>query len=484
MRHRLSLLTCAVTLAAVSSADAAPTTPAQVGSAPGLRLTLSEPWTMSKVRPAGDVNLDGRTDLLISLYRSGSEAAVVVFGGRRTSPVNLNAIGADGYYLLNVANIVPGDDVNGDGRPDFFETRQLANGTISQAVIYGKSTTSTIDRRTLTTAQGAVYDPTRPAPNPWSENRVGDFNGDGIRDEILGASNAFYVAFGTATRPPSAAGPGFLIPYNGTSVPCKQFPTDPGDVAVLGDVTGDGKDDIGIRGTMARTDAPRQHKACVVKGRSATTDVDLSRLAATGNGFTVFLGEGRLVSVVGTYALSAGRIRGVGDVDGNGIADFAVETQPDARYLQHGLYVFPGGPRSADIDATRAGTPHLRLTTTQTFDDVMGIPDTTGDRRGELAVSVTPANTPPYGSSTPTYIVSGRPLTGVLALDALGSTAIKLLPTPNTIRRPDPNIPSWRAVQKAGDVDGDGKTDLAIYEATPTGPSQVETLHVLWGALR
>lgn len=482
--RRTLLLTGAITLAAATAASAAPTTPVQIGSAPGLRLTLSEPWTMSKVRPAGDVNLDGRTDLLISLYRPGSQAAVVVFGGRRTSPVNLNAIGQDGYYILNVANVVPGDDVNGDGRPDLFETNVLANGTSFQAVIYGKSTTSTIDRRTLTSAQGAVYDPTRPAPDPWNEDRVGDFNGDGIRDEIRPGSDAFHVAFGTATAPPSAAGPGFLIRYNGVNTPCKRSPTDPGDVSVLGDVTGDGKDDIGISGTYARTSEPRQHKACVVKGRSATTDVDLSRLAATGNGFTVFLGEGRLVSTVGPFALGAGRIRGAGDIDGNGVADFAVETLPEARYVQHGLYVFPGGPRSADIDATRAGTPHLRLTTTQTLDEIVALPDATGDGRGELAIGVKPVEAPPYRASTPTYIVSGRPLTGIVSLDALGSTAIKVLPTLNTIRQPSSDLFNWRAVQKVGDIDADGKTDLAIYEATPAGPSQVETLHVLYGALR
>lgn len=485
MLRRCCLLTAALALGSAAPAAAAPTPPVALDDAPALRLTLAEPWNVSSIRPAGDVSGDGRTDLLVVVDKPGYRAAVVVFGGRHASAVNLNAIGADGYYILNVQFIAPGDDVNGDGRPDFFDTRTAPDGTTTSVVIYGKGTTSTIDRRTLTPAQGAVYDPAFPQPDPWgSDNSVGDFNGDGIRDQVYtsspGRPNALKVAFGSAGAPPSPSGPGYSIPYGfGIATPCANYPSS---VVVLGDVTGDGRDDIGIAGEPSPAYGPRHDKACVVKGRTSTTDVDLTRLAATGDGFTVSNGEGRLTSLAGAYAASAGRLWRVGDVDGDGTDDLAVETPTQYRYLQPGLYVFPGGPRTANIDATKPGTPHLRLTTSEPLRSVLGIPDVTGDGRDEIALN-TALFSPPY-ASTPVYAVGGRPLSGAQGLDDLGATALKLLPPGGTLSKSDPNGGPGDSVFAAGDVDGDGKADTGVYTATAAGPAQLETIRVIWGALR
>lgn len=478
-------LAAAVALAAAAPASAAPTTPVELATAPALRLKLSEPWGTENVYPAGDVNGDGKADVMVKVSRNGSVAAIMVFGGRRATPVDLNAIGSNGYYVLNLSLAYPAGDVNGDGKADLYDRRSSPDGTSSTVVIYGKATTSTVDRRTLTPQQGALW-PAGRSIDPRG-TRTGDFNGDGIRDLLLDDGGGLFAAFGSATTPPSVDGPGFRIPFPyPSSGPCRAYP-DQTAVRVLGDVTGDGKDDIGIDGEARFSSEPRTYRACVIKGRAGTSDVDITRLSATGDGFTVSLGDGRFVSAVGTYAGSARRIFGVGDTNGDGKRDFAVETEPGYKYLQQGLYVFPGGPRTTDVDATKAGVPHLRLTTTAGFAEVVGIPDLTGDGRDEIAFRPPTVNsTPPYWQSTPVYAVTGRALTGVIGIDDLGTTGLKLLPPANSTESPGAtgNYYDWRTLQTMGDVDGDGKMDTAVYEASPAGPSQVETIHILYGALR
>ncbi|MBJ7330809.1 MAG: hypothetical protein JHC95_12990 [Solirubrobacteraceae bacterium] len=484
----LFTLTAALGLAAAAPASAAPTATVQLASAPALRLKLSEPWTTVNIYPAGDVNGDGKDDVMVMVARNETLAAIMVFGGRRSTPVDLNNIGSNGYYVLNLQSAYPAGDINGDGKDDISDSRSSPDGTSSTVVIYGKATAGTIDRRTLTPQQGAVWTPDRPVDPRGT--RTGDFNGDGIRDYLLDNGSDLFAAFGSATKPPSRTGPGFHIPFPYPSPgPCSSYPNQE-DVQVLGDVTGDGKDDIGIGGESGSSypaTGPRNYRACVVKGKASTSDVDITRLAATGAGFSVFLGDGRFLSAVGTYAGSAARIWGVGDTNGDGTDDFAVETEQNFKYLQQGLYVFPGGPRTTDIDATKAGTPHLRLTTTAGFAEVVGVPDLTGDGRDEIAFRQPPVNVnAPYWQSTPVYAVGGRPLTGVVGVNDLGTTALKILPPAGSTESPGPtgNYYDWRTLQTVGDVDGDGKTDTAIYEASPAGPSQVETVHILYGALK
>ncbi|MFO1349398.1 MAG: integrin alpha [Gammaproteobacteria bacterium] len=188
------------------------------------------------VSELGDVNGDGVADLLIGAYLadpngSDSGASYVVFGSSTLSTLGtaglpLSALnGTNGFKISGAA---AGDfsgiavsglgDVNGDGRADLLISafRANPNGSYSGAsyVVFGSSTLSALGTAglPLSALNGtngfklsgvAAYDFSGRAVN-----RLGDVNGDGRADLLIGAdgadpngsdSGASYVVFGSST---------------------------------------------------------------------------------------------------------------------------------------------------------------------------------------------------------------------------------------------------------------------------------------------
>ena len=165
----------------------------------------------------GDFNGDGLSDLIFKgeAYDHSAVKFYVVFGKQTTSPINLNALGNNGFSITlpNVAlrsNVINTDavdeprdtaanygDINGDGIDDIlivlaFNTSLNANNKTNHLlayVVYGKTDPSAIDLDNLGTGGYKLFDYSR--SQPVSSNLYGtitapgDINGDGIEDLII-----------------------------------------------------------------------------------------------------------------------------------------------------------------------------------------------------------------------------------------------------------------------------------------------------------
>jgi hypothetical protein len=165
----------------------------------------------------GDFNGDGLNDLIFKgeAYDHSAVKFYVVFGKQTTSPINLNALGNNGFSITlpNVAlrsNVINTDaddeprdtaancgDINGDGIDDIlitlaFNTSLNANNKTNHLlayVVYGKTDLSAIDLDNLGTGGYKLFDYSR--SQPVSSNLYGtitapgDINGDGIDDLII-----------------------------------------------------------------------------------------------------------------------------------------------------------------------------------------------------------------------------------------------------------------------------------------------------------
>jgi hypothetical protein len=296
----------------------------------------------NSVASAGDVNGDGLADLIIGAYRAdpaaGGDAGrtYVVFGKASTDAINLSSIaGGSGGFMINgqcanesIGNsVASAGDVNGDGLADLIvgAYRSDLNNTVLDIgrsyVIFGKTSTDTINLSSIAGGTGGFV-LTGQCDSDYAGTSVasaGDVNADGLADLIIGA-NGFnttggtdggrsYVVFGkTATTAInlSAIGSGtggFVIDglggydYSGSSV------------ASAGDVNGDGLADLIVG-------APKQNNpglSYVVFGKSATTAIKLSAIAAGTGGF--------VINGQGAADLSGSSVASAGDLNGDGLAD-------------------------------------------------------------------------------------------------------------------------------------------------------------------
>ncbi|MFO1349400.1 MAG: FG-GAP-like repeat-containing protein [Gammaproteobacteria bacterium] len=197
----------------------------------------------------GDVNGDGRADLLIGApYASpngaSSGASYVVFGSSTlstlgTAGLQLSALnGANGFKISGEG---PGNqsgravsglgDVNGDGRADLLIGAPYASpsGASSGAsyVVFGSSTLSTLGTAglqlsALNGAKGFKLSGAQAFDQSgFAVSGLGDFNGDGRADLFIGAPfadpvgdpqprkfGASYVVFGGAVTAPTVTGSG------------------------------------------------------------------------------------------------------------------------------------------------------------------------------------------------------------------------------------------------------------------------------------
>lgn len=172
----------------------------------GFRITAGGPGAGPPgVAPAGDVNGDGRPDLLLykGFIRSAHDQGVFVLFGRRYSrTVSVYHLGSNGFASRGADTGVGVGDVNGDGRGDLLVRR--AGVGPNYDVVYGSTSPRVVDLAALgSRGFGIRYGPL-PAGLTVQPNvlaGLGDLNGDGRAD------------FGIATETYPAGGNG---PFQGT----------------------------------------------------------------------------------------------------------------------------------------------------------------------------------------------------------------------------------------------------------------------------
>ncbi|MFN8110186.1 MAG: FG-GAP-like repeat-containing protein [Thermoleophilia bacterium] len=276
------------------------------------------------VAAAGDVNGDGLADMLIGVA-GGVE---VVFGSRSRTDVDLAHLGRRGFLVAGATTMAPAGDLNGDGRADvLFGTGGLGypdhtGNTLNSAfVLLGADSADQIDLAgppspRLVRIQG-------PAGEDFGSavTAPGDVNGDGVPDLVVaarfGGSNhrgAVYVVPGT--RPPQPVdltlSPTGAYPITAPAVDYVDYGLIGSMLSPAGDVNGDGLADFVIGSRLTKPSGV----AYVVFGSRDGAPLNVATLGTRGQEF-----DGPL-EVANTYfgwSLAGGQ-----DVNGDGHSDVVV----------------------------------------------------------------------------------------------------------------------------------------------------------------
>ncbi len=467
----------------------------------------------------GDVNGDGRDDLLISALsadlpgRIDAGVSYVVYGRQGSFGASLDLgtlTAATGFAITGVnafdfsgASARAAGDVNGDGLADFIigapwgEATQGTNAGESY-LVFGRQGGfgSGLDLATLNGTNGVTFRGVAAGDGlGFAVSAAGDINGDGFDDLILGAreangpgeadSGASYVVFGRAGGFTAAIDVAGLTGANGFAIIGADATDRSGySVAAAGDVNGDGIDDL-IIGAPQGDPGGRANagEAYVVFGRQGGfgATLDLGTLSGT-NGFTI--------SGVDAGDHAGWSVASAGDLNGDGCADMvigALYADPAGRESAGETYVVFGraGGFGANLDLssmpasmgfTITGTAAANLT----GHSVASAGDINGDGIDDLLIGAIYADGTGGVDAGETYVVFGRTtgFGGVLDLATLnGQTGFAI----GGVAAGDF---SGQSVSAAGDVNSDGFDDLIIGApmADPSGRADAGSSYVIFGA--
>lgn len=262
-----------------------------------------------------DANGDGIDDLLVSARQVNSDYAYLVLGsatlssGKLTDHINItNSSGYSGYVDVGAV------DINSDGFDEMLVSAPSTNTTMSTKAIKGASTLGAdIDLTTYTDAIESQISVVANGTSSTATNEyltgIGDFNGDGYGDYLVGAYNQdrLYLVLGNAN--PTAALLSSPIKY--TLAGAYQIKTSQA-ISGAGDVNGDGYDDF----LVAYSDSTQGGVSYaggvyLVLGRASPADDTLANVGT--------LYYGTMASEYAGYSVA-----GMGDVNADGYDDFMI----------------------------------------------------------------------------------------------------------------------------------------------------------------
>ena len=464
----------------------------QGGSAIAANVLVEGGTAGTSVAAAGDVNGDGRPDLVVgapALAADRPGVAYVVFGRAQLGTVELDKLGAGGFRI-EAAELGDGlgwavagaGDVDGDELADVIVGAPFADPSRrenagSAYVVFGKESSEPVRLAALgdggfridgvrTARAGEVGDSAG-----RSVGGGGDVNGDGLADVILGApfgthrgrirSGAAYVVFGRAA---TTAIDLAQLGSAGRRIEGAAPDDGAGDsVAVPGDVNRDGFDDVVLGAPAAGTRRRGSGAAYVVFGTTSTAPLDLASLGGGG------------ISMEGAAAgdFTGMSVAGAGDVNGDSYPDVVVGAPYaafSARRLSGAAYVVFGRREAGAVDLAALGASGLRIGGSGegefTGYSVSGAGDVNGDERADLVLGAPEATPPGRPRAGVAYVVVGRAAPGVLDLASLGAGGYRIdgappaLPPGRSI--PPPRDATGASVAGAGDVDGDGLSDVLV----------------------
>ena len=404
-----------------------------LGSPTGLPTTPS--WTAESnqanaafgysVAPAGDVNGDGYSDVIIGAngYQGNMGRAYVYLGsatGLAASPVwtaGSNQLSA--YYGSSVATA---GDVNGDGFSDVIVGAYLYdNGEVDEGRAYVYLGSASGPSAT------ALWTAEPQQAGSWFGQSVataGDVNGDGFSDVIIGAANydngqtdegRAFVYLGSAAG--LAASPSWTAESNQGAA---HFANS---VATAGDVNGDGYADVIVGAAQYSNGQSLEGRAFIYLGSAAGLGASAAWTA-----------ESNQIGAHFGFSVAT-----AGDVDGDGFADVIIgvsefdngENQEGQAVLYYGGYPAPGDTPGWSVESNQT---NARFGTVATAGDV------NGDGFSDVIVQA-----PGTGNA---YVYHGS------AASLHAGDAFR--------RSPVPGSRFGHSVAPAGDVDGNGLSESVV----------------------
>ncbi len=298
----------------------------------------------------GDVNGDGLADLVIGStagddgVTADTGRSYVIFGSTAAMPAVLTAgslTGANGFIITGPASgdragfsVGSAGDMNGDGIADIRigapGSTVGVNSTAGKTyVVFGQTSGFPTDFN-LSAINGTngfvVEGDTADLELGFTGSAIGDFNGDGFGDLLIGApasadptsaGNA-YVVFGQAAAFPTTVTLASLNGANGFAIQGVDLGDETGfNVSGVGDVNGDGFDDLLIGAHIADGGTFENGETYLLFGRGGVFAATLSLATVPGNGGMVINGAD-VLDHAGRY------VSGAGDVNGDGFDDLLV----------------------------------------------------------------------------------------------------------------------------------------------------------------
>jgi hypothetical protein len=447
-------------------------------------LTVSGNWSYGGTATCGSVSY--------TVYNGERNTQLLLGDGRTlTGPaVELSAIAAGvGGFVINGQtvndqsgiSVSSAGDVNGDGLADLIVG---ASGAVSNAgrsyVVFGKTGSGAFDLSSIAALGVGGFVINGQCANDYSGASVssaGDVNGDGLADLIVGASQSdptaganagrSYVVFGKTAGSSIelsavAAGKGGFV-INGQCADDKSGFS----VSSAGDVNGDGLADL-IVGASSSDPATgtAAGRSYVVFGKTATTAINLSAVAAGTGGFVI---NGQCASDSSGCSVSS-----AGDVNGDGLADLiigALSGDPAAGGNAGRSYVVFGKTSGSGIDlsAVAGGTGGFVINGQCANDysggSVSSAGDVNGDGLADLIVGGSTGSTDNWAGRS--YVVFGKTSGSGIDLSAVAGGTGGFV-----INGQCANDYSGLSVSSAGDMNGDGLADLIVgapYSAPAAG---------------